>query len=69
MMGRAGAPGRVGHIGEGLAGPTIIAFAPQDHIMRVAGAMAGASVDAGFGCETYVVEVAAQGPIAVDATK
>ncbi|MCB1677547.1 MAG: acyl-CoA dehydrogenase family protein [Halioglobus sp.] len=26
---RAGAPGRVGHIGEGLAGPTIIAFGSQ----------------------------------------
>lgn len=51
------------------SGPTVIAFAPQDHIMRVAGAMADASVDAGFGCETYVVEVAAQGPIASDATK
>src|SRR5690554_100139 len=27
---RAGAPGRVGHIGEGLAGPTIIAFGSQE---------------------------------------
>lgn len=26
---RAGAPGRVGHIGEGLAGPTLIAFASE----------------------------------------
>ncbi|MCB1616428.1 MAG: acyl-CoA dehydrogenase family protein, partial [Pseudomonadales bacterium] len=26
---RAGAPGRVGHIGEGLAGPTIIAFGSE----------------------------------------
>ena len=27
---RAGAPGRVGHIGEGLAGPTLIAFASEE---------------------------------------
>jgi len=27
---RAGAPGRVGHIGEGLAGPTIIAFGNEE---------------------------------------
>ena len=27
---RAGAPGRVGHIGEGLAGPTIIAFGSEE---------------------------------------
>ncbi|MCG8316028.1 MAG: acyl-CoA dehydrogenase family protein [Pseudomonadales bacterium] len=27
---RAGGPGRVGHIGEGLAGPTIIAFGSQE---------------------------------------
>ena len=27
---RAGAPGHVGHIGEGLAGPTIIAFGTEE---------------------------------------
>ena len=27
---RAGAPGRMGHIGEGLAGPTIIAFCSDE---------------------------------------
>lgn len=27
---RAGAPGRIGHIGEGLAGPTIIAFGTEE---------------------------------------
>lgn len=27
---RAGSPGRVGHIGEGLTGPTIIAFGTEE---------------------------------------
>jgi alkylation response protein AidB-like acyl-CoA dehydrogenase len=27
---RAGAPGRMGHIGEGLAGPTLIAFGSEE---------------------------------------
>ena len=48
------------------SGPTVIALAPPDHVMRVAGAMADAATDAGFSCETYVVRVADQGPITVD---
>lgn len=31
---RAGGPGRVGHIGEGLAGPTIIAFGTEEQKQR-----------------------------------
>jgi alkylation response protein AidB-like acyl-CoA dehydrogenase len=31
---RAGGPGRVGHIGEGLAGPTIIAFGSEEQKQR-----------------------------------
>lgn len=31
---RAGGPGRVGHIGEGLAGPTLIAFGSEDQKRR-----------------------------------
>jgi len=31
---RAGGPGRVGHIGEGLAGPTLIAFASEQQQQR-----------------------------------
>lgn len=34
---RAGGPGRVGHIGEGLAGPTIIAFGTQAQKQRFLG--------------------------------
>ncbi|OWL89182.1 acyl-CoA dehydrogenase family protein [Halopseudomonas aestusnigri] len=39
---RAGAPGRVGHIGEGLAGPTLIAFAsPEQQQKYLPGILAG----------------------------
>ncbi len=39
---RAGAPGRVGHIGEGLAGPTIIAFGNDYHQQKyLPGILAG----------------------------
>tara|TARA_B100000029_G_scaffold438065_1_gene453650 strand:+ start:1346 stop:2263 length:918 start_codon:yes stop_codon:yes gene_type:complete len=48
------------------SGPTVIALAPPDHVMRVAGAMADAATESGFSCETYVVKVADQGPITVD---
>ena len=39
---RSGAPGRVGHIGEGLAGPTIIAFGtPEQKAKYLPGIVAG----------------------------
>lgn len=43
------------------SGPTLIAFAPKDRTMRVAGAMADAAIDASSGCETYVASAAETG--------
>ncbi len=42
---RAGGPGRLGHIGEGLAGPTIMAFGNEDQQRRfLPGIVAGAEL-------------------------
>ncbi|MCO6057703.1 acyl-CoA dehydrogenase family protein [Pseudomonas sp. MOB-449] len=47
---RAGGPGRMGHIGEGLAGPTIAAFGTQDQKRRLLpGIVAGTE----FWCQGY----------------
>ncbi len=47
---RAGAPGRVGHIGEGLTGPTLIAFGSESQRARyLPGIVAGTE----FWCQGY----------------
>jgi alkylation response protein AidB-like acyl-CoA dehydrogenase len=47
---RAGGPGRMGHIGEGLAGPTIAAFGTQEQQQRLLpGIVAGTE----FWCQGY----------------
>ncbi len=43
------------------SGPTILAFAPRAKTYAVAGAMGDACLDAGHGCETYVVGPASEG--------
>lgn len=48
------------------SGPTLIAFAPKDRSMRVAGAMADAAIEASSGCETYVANAAETGAAAVE---
>lgn len=48
------------------SGPTLIAFAPKDRTMRVAGAMADVAIEASSGCETYVANAAETGAAAVE---
>lgn len=48
------------------SGPTLIAFAPKDRTMRVAGAMADVAIDASTGCETYVANAAETGATVVE---
>ena len=48
------------------SGPTLIAFAPKDRTMRVAGAMADVAIDASSGCETYVANAAETGAAVVE---
>ncbi len=43
------------------SGPTLIAFAPKDRTMRVAGAMADVAIDVSSGCETYVASASETG--------
>ena len=50
------------------SGPTLIAFAPKDRTMRVAGAMADVAIDASSGCETYVANAAETGAVVIDPT-
>jgi alkylation response protein AidB-like acyl-CoA dehydrogenase len=47
---RAGGPGRMGHIGEGLAGPTLIAFGSEDQRSRY---LPGIREGTEFWCQGY----------------
>ncbi len=48
------------------SGPTLIAFAPKDRTMRVAGAMADVAIEMSSGCETYVANAADHGAAVVE---
>ena len=48
------------------SGPTLIAFAPKDRTMRVAGAMADVAIEISSGCETYVANAAENGAMVVE---
>ncbi|MEO3388823.1 acyl-CoA dehydrogenase family protein [Mesorhizobium sp. CAU 1741] len=48
--GRAGGPGRMGHIGEGLIGPTLIAFGTNDQKERF---LAGIRAGTEYWCQGY----------------
>ncbi|MCB1465167.1 MAG: acyl-CoA dehydrogenase family protein [Nitratireductor sp.] len=48
--GRAGGPGRMGHIGEGLLGPTLIAFGTQEQKERF---LPGIRAGSEFWCQGY----------------
>jgi alkylation response protein AidB-like acyl-CoA dehydrogenase len=47
---RAGGPGRMGHIGEGLAGPTIIAFGTEEQKARL---LPGIRAGTEYWCQGY----------------
>jgi alkylation response protein AidB-like acyl-CoA dehydrogenase len=47
---RAGGPGRMGHIGEGLAGPTIAAFGTEEQKLRL---LPGIAAGTEFWCQGY----------------